>query len=172
MGVLGIVLLVVFVIIAVFLILLVLIQNEEGGSIGGIFAGGSGSAFGSRSGNVLTKATSFLGALFLILCLGLALLNRSPAISGVEQAARELGTSEKPTWFLPPEETTPSGEEAVIEETVPVVEEGTATEASLPVVEQQPAAVTNPPVNGQQPFIVSPPIVEQESPLVPDSSGE
>ncbi|MHC6203578.1 preprotein translocase subunit SecG [Breznakiellaceae bacterium SP9] len=151
MNVLGIILLVVFVIIAVFLILLVLIQNEEGGSIGGIFAGGSGSAFGSRSGNVLTKATSFLGALFLILCLGLALLNRSPAVSaGVEQAARELGTSEKPTWFLPPEEG------AAIEGTVPVVEEGTAAEASLPLTEEEPAAV------------VSPPVVEPESLEVPD----
>ena len=44
MGILGIVLLVVFIIVAILLILLVLAQNEEGDSLGGIFAGGSGTA--------------------------------------------------------------------------------------------------------------------------------
>jgi preprotein translocase subunit SecG len=90
MSVLSTVLLVFFVIIAVLLVLLVLVQNEEGDSLGGIFAGGSGSAFGSRSGNVLTRSTTVLGALFLIISLGLALLNRTPGGSGVEEAGREL----------------------------------------------------------------------------------
>jgi preprotein translocase subunit SecG len=92
MSVLSIVLLVFFVIVAILLVLLVLIQNEEGDSLGGIFAGGSGSAFGSRSGNVLTRATTVLGALFLIISLGLALLNRSPGGTGVESAGRQLST--------------------------------------------------------------------------------
>jgi preprotein translocase subunit SecG len=92
MGILSIVLLVLFVIVAVLLILLVLVQNEEGDSLGGIFAGGSGSAFGSRSGNVLTRATTVLGTLFLIISLGLALLNRTPGGSGVESAGRRLST--------------------------------------------------------------------------------
>ncbi|MDR1278493.1 MAG: preprotein translocase subunit SecG [Treponema sp.] len=100
MNVLSIVLLVFFVIIAVLLILLVLIQNEEGDSLGGIFAGGSGSAFGSRSGNVLTKTTTVLGALFLIISLSLALLNRTPGGSGVESAGRELsGEIEGTNWL-------------------------------------------------------------------------
>jgi len=89
MAILSIVLLVFFIIIAILLVLLVLVQNEEGDSLGGIFAGGSGSAFGSRSGNVLTRATTVLGALFLVMSLGLALLNRTPGGSGVEKAARE-----------------------------------------------------------------------------------
>jgi preprotein translocase subunit SecG len=92
MGVLSIVLLVFFVIVAILLVLLVLIQNEEGDSLGGIFAGGSGSAFGSRSGNVLTRATTVLGALFLIVSLGLALLNRTPGGTGVEEAGRQIST--------------------------------------------------------------------------------
>jgi preprotein translocase subunit SecG len=92
MSPISIVLLVFFVVIAILLILLVLIQNEEGDSLGGIFAGGSGSAFGSRSGNVLTRATTVLGALFLILSLGLALLNRSPGTSGVEAESRRLNS--------------------------------------------------------------------------------
>ena len=100
MSILGIVLLVFFIIVAILLILLVLAQNEEGDSLGGIFAGGSGSAFGSRSGNVLTRATTVLGALFLIISLGLALANRSPAGSGVEAAGRQLSPEGGADWFM------------------------------------------------------------------------
>ena len=90
MGILSLLLLVFFVIAAILLILLVLFQNEEGDSLGGIFAGGSSTTFGSRSGNVLTRATTVLGALFLIISLGLALLNRTPGGSGVEAEGRRL----------------------------------------------------------------------------------
>ena len=100
MGILSVVLLVFFVITAVLLVLLVLIQNEEGDSLGGIFAGGSGSAFGSRSGNVLTRATSVLGALFLIISLGLALLSRTPSGRGVEIEGRLLSNEETGSSWL------------------------------------------------------------------------
>ena len=100
MSILGIVLLVLFIIVAILLVLLVLAQNEEGDSLGGIFAGGSGSAFGSRSGNVLTRATTVLGALFLIISLGLALSNRSPAGTGVEAAGRALAPNSSNNWFM------------------------------------------------------------------------
>ena len=100
MGILGVLLLVVFIVTAILLVLLVLVQNEEGDSLGGIFAGGSASAFGSRSGNVLTRATSVLGALFLILSLGMALLNRGTGISGVEAAGREQAAGQESDWFM------------------------------------------------------------------------
>jgi len=100
MGILTVVLLVFFVIVAVLLILLVLAQDEEGDSLGGIFAGGSGSAFGSRSGNVMTRATTALGALFLIISLGLALLHRSPAGSGVERQGLSLPVESGTDWFM------------------------------------------------------------------------
>jgi preprotein translocase subunit SecG len=116
MGVLSIVLLVFFVIIAALLVLLVLIQNEEGDSLGGIFAGGSGSAFGSRSGNVLTRATSVLGAMFLIISLGLALLNRSPGGAGVESAGRELSSENTGINWLD-EELNPQNSEIPAEDT-------------------------------------------------------
>jgi preprotein translocase subunit SecG len=101
----------------VLLVLLVLVQNEEGDSLGGIFAGGSGSAFGSRSGNVLTRATTVLGALFLIISLGLALLNRTPGGSGVESAGRQLSTDAVGSSWLDEELNTsntanPAGTEA------------------------------------------------------------
>jgi preprotein translocase subunit SecG len=100
MTILGTVLLVFFIIVAILLVLLVLIQTEEGDSLGGIFAGGSGSAFGSRSGNVLTRATTVLGALFLVISLGLALLNRTPGGTGVEAAGRELSGDQQTTNWL------------------------------------------------------------------------
>jgi len=108
MGILSVVLLVFFVIIAVLLVLLVLIQNEEGDSLGGIFAGGSSSAFGSRSGNVLTRATTVLGSLFLIISLGLALLNRTPAGAGVEEEGRRATIEETGSGWLDDELNPPS----------------------------------------------------------------
>jgi len=112
MGVLTIVLLVFFVIIAALLILLVLVQDEDGDSLGGLFAGGSGSAFGSRSGNILTRATSVLGGLFLVVSLGLALLSRTPGGSGVEEEGRKLSTEESGSWL--DEELNPSQKENLI----------------------------------------------------------
>jgi len=117
MGILSIVLLVFFIIVAVLLILLVLVQNEEGDSLGGIFAGGSGSAFGSRSGNVLTRATTVLGALFLVISLGLALLSRTPAGTGVEEEARRL-TIEEEGYNWVEEELNPSQDNIITEEAV------------------------------------------------------
>ena len=118
MGILNIVLLVFFVAVAILLILLVLAQDEEGDSLGGIFAGGSGSAFGSRSGNVMTRATTALGALFLIISISLALLHRSPAGSGVERQGLSQPVESGTDWFMqdeaPPvfELESQSGEEA------------------------------------------------------------
>ena len=96
MTILSTVLLVFFVIAAILLVLLVLIQNEEGDSLGGIFAGGSGSAFGSRSGNVLTRTTTVLGAIFLVMSLGLALLNRTPGV--IDPRNFESGTETTDGW--------------------------------------------------------------------------
>jgi len=110
MGILSVILLVFFIIIAVLLVLLVLIQNEEGDSLGGIFAGGSSSAFGSRSGNVLTRTTSVLGALFLIVSLGLALLSRTMSGKGVEEEGRILSVERTGTSWLE-DELNPQPEE-------------------------------------------------------------
>ena len=105
MGILGIILLVIFVIVAILLVLMVLIQNEEGDGLGGIFAGGSASAFGSRSGNVMTRITTVLGALFLIISLGLALVHRNPSGAGVERQGMALPRETGSEWYLQDEAT-------------------------------------------------------------------
>lgn len=112
MGVLSVVLLVFFVITAVILILLVLVQDEDGDGLGGIFGGGANTAFGSRSGNVLTRATSVLGAIFLVISLGLALLSRTPDGSSVEEEARRLSTDANESSWIE-EELNPSANDAI-----------------------------------------------------------
>jgi len=107
MGILSIILLVFFVINAVLLVLLVLVQNDEGGGLGGMFAGGSSTVFGSRSGNFLTRATTVLGSLFLIISLSLALLSRTPTGAGVEEEARRLFAEDSGASWLE-EELNPS----------------------------------------------------------------
>jgi len=99
MGIISTILLVFFIIVAVLLVLLVLVQTEEGDGLGGIFAGSSSSAFGSRSGNILTRATTVLGAMFLIVSLGLALLNRTPGGTGVLDAGLDLIGDQQFDWL-------------------------------------------------------------------------
>jgi preprotein translocase subunit SecG len=78
MSVISVIFLVVFVIICVLLVLLVLVQREEGGGMGGLFGDSSSKAFGSRSGNVLTKTTYTLVTLFFVTAFILGLLNKAP----------------------------------------------------------------------------------------------
>lgn len=64
------VLLVLFLLCSVLLILLILIQKGRGAGLAGAFGGGGGqSAFGTKTADVLTKATAVLTALFFLLAL-------------------------------------------------------------------------------------------------------
>src|SRR5438128_12209092 len=66
---------VLFLIVCVFLILLILIQKGRGGGLASAFGGGGGNtAFGSKTGDVLTWATSIMFGVFLLLAIGLNLL--------------------------------------------------------------------------------------------------
>ncbi len=107
MGILETILLVIFVITALLLILIVLLQDEQGEGIGGIFGGGSTTAFGSRSGNVLTKFTAILGAIFLICSLALAWVGRTVEKGDVLGAARRSTAVETEEWWNVEEEEIP-----------------------------------------------------------------
>ena len=119
MDVLGIVLLVIFIITAILLIVLVLMQDEQGEGLGGLFGGGSTTAFGSRSGNVLTKFTGVLGAIFLVCSFGLAWINKSGDEGDVLGAARrqraESGAVEE-WWREAPAETEEEAQQPEVQE--------------------------------------------------------
>src|SRR5436305_5218756 len=57
-----------FIIVCLFLILLILIQKGRGGGLASAFGGAGGNtAFGSKTGDVLTWATSIVFGIFLLL---------------------------------------------------------------------------------------------------------
>lgn len=92
-------LLVFFIVAAVLIVGLVLLQNEEGDSLGGLFSGGSNSAFGSRSGNILTRSTYTLITLFFVLTFSLAWLNKSPGDAGLQRDARIRQAETATEWW-------------------------------------------------------------------------
>ena len=77
MSILGIILLVLFCIIALLLIFLVAVQDEKSSGLGGIFGGSSDSAFGSSTSTVLSKSTTILAVLFMVLALVVAFVNKT-----------------------------------------------------------------------------------------------
>jgi len=99
MGILSTLLLVVFVITAALLILMVMIQDDQGEGLGGIFGGGSTTPFGTNSGNVLTRITSILGAVFLLASFGLAWVNKTTDAGDVAGAARREAAAEAQDWW-------------------------------------------------------------------------
>ena len=76
-----------------------LLQNEEGDSLGGLFSGGSNSAFGSKSSNVLTRATYVVVALFFVTTFLLALITKTPSDSGLSEEAMKKQTETSTDWW-------------------------------------------------------------------------
>jgi preprotein translocase subunit SecG len=108
MNIIGVVLLVVFVIVCLLIIALVLLQNEDGDGLGGLFAGGSNSAFGSRSASVLTKATYVVVTMFFVTAFFLAFINKSHNDNGIENAARKVQGTTTNDWWSPAPATAPA----------------------------------------------------------------
>ena len=128
MGVIGVLLLVIFVIVCILIISLVLMQNQDGAGLGGLFAGGSNSAFGSRSASVLTKFTYIVVTLFFVTAFFLALINKTPSDTGVaEEALRQQGEAATEWWNSDQAATTTPA----------------ATTATVPATDTVPASTTN-----------------------------
>ena len=100
MGVLGTLFLIIFAIVALLIIVLVLLQDEQGEGFGGLFGGGGSSTpFGAGGSNVLTKATTVLGVLFMVTSLALAMAYKSGEKDNVISEARKSGEVTN-NWFL------------------------------------------------------------------------
>jgi len=127
MGLIGIILLVVLIISAVLLVLVVLVQDDQGEVIGGIFGGGSNTAFGSRSGNVLTRFTAILATLFMVCCFGLAWINRTPTAGNIVSKARsEALSAEQQKWYLPATTAEPAAATGTTAATAPADQASTS----------------------------------------------
>src|SRR5687767_16033150 len=88
-----------FILVSVFLILLILIQKGRGGGLASAFGGAGGNtAFGSKTGDVLTWATSIVFGIFLLLAIALNLIANAQhkALYGGSAAAPAGNTSSLP----------------------------------------------------------------------------
>ena len=95
---------VLFLTVCVFLILLVLIQKGRGGGLASAFGGAGGNtAFGSKTGDVLTWATSIIFGVFLLLAVILNLMTRS----GTRPSAAAPGNLPVQNQSMPRQQPTP-----------------------------------------------------------------
>ena len=113
-----------FLVLSLFLILLVLIQKGRGGGLSAAFGGvGGNTAFGAKTGDVLTWATSIVFGIFLVLTIGLNLMANTID-------ARETNPfKDKPAAVAAPT-------------TVPTAAAGEAVDAMLPATQQSAAPTT------------------------------
>ena len=104
------VLIVLYVVVCISLIVIVLLQSGKGGGLAGIFGSGGGSQaiFGARAGDVMTKTTTALAVLFMVLSLALAVLSSHQAgslseeIEKAEEAGGASAPEKKSSPSLPP----------------------------------------------------------------------
>ncbi len=104
-----------YVVVCLLLLVVVLMQQGKGGGLTANFGGsGSDSAFGARAGaSVLTRATTVLGALFMIGAMTLAILGQretSSVLSGVEGPGAQPAAPVSFPAELDPAQETPAGE--------------------------------------------------------------
>ncbi|MES2922181.1 MAG: preprotein translocase subunit SecG [Verrucomicrobiota bacterium] len=150
--------LVIFVIVCFLMTLLILMQRPKQEGLGAAFGGGvTDQVFGARTTNVLQKGTVYLGSLFFILSLALAVMigQKNKTISTVthaDTAAKvEEAKIEKPAIEVTPKslsEELPKEEPAPVETPSPADVPADAPKAVTPAVEPAPVPPTEiaPPV--------------------------
>jgi preprotein translocase subunit SecG len=166
-------LLVVFVIVCLLMTLLILMQRPKQEGLGAAFgAGVTDQVFGARTTNVLQRGTVYLGSLFFILALALAVLighknkktsmleSATPAAKVEESKPVESDDANKPKSLieeLPADATTPAvpapGEPADAEKVRPE----TPGEDLMPKPAADPAPADLPPADATAPADASPP---------------
>jgi len=149
MAILSILLTVIIIAVSILMVLVVLIQRPKQEGLGASFGGGAlDSALGAHTSDVLQKFTTWLGVLFFVSAIGLAMVKtrefRASAadniLEGVEAKKLELPAG------LPPEFSNIPGLEGISVEpspvTTPVVETPAPVETKPAPATPAPAAVT------------------------------
>ena len=105
------------VLISFLLIVIIFMQKSKGGMGGSAFGGGAGEAiFGSRMGNVLTKATVVLGCAFLVNTLMLTVLTArrtTDSRSVMDRVGQPAAPQAAPSPMVMPEQQAFDGQEAM-----------------------------------------------------------
>jgi preprotein translocase subunit SecG len=141
-------LLVVFVIVCLLMTLLILMQRPKQEGLGAAFGGGvTDQVFGARTTNVLQRGTVYLGSLFFLLSLTLAIL---------------IGQQNKKTSIL-----LPKNETAKVEETqaADADSQPKSLAEELPTEETTPAETAVAPEENSAPAVI--PAAPAETPLAP-----
>ena len=138
------ILIVIQVIISVLLVVVILMQASKGGGLAGIAGGMSSSAvFGGRSAaNFLSRSTTILAVLFMVICLALALMSKArTTVRSVTQTEAVQPISPVPT----------TGSEAIpVTGGTPSAGEG-APQVTPVEGQPPPQGQTTPPPASQQP---------------------
>lgn len=115
-------LLVLFLVLCIFLVLLILIQKGRGGGLTSAFGGAGGhTAFGAKTGDVLTWATSIVFGLFLVMAIALNLL--ADAVHHRTVSPQVPAVSLDPGTLPPPTPAAVPSEPARPDPVVPPVEQ-------------------------------------------------
>jgi len=144
MAILSILLTVILVTVSVLIVLIVLVQRPKQEGLGAAFGGGTlDSALGADTTDVLKKTTTYLGVIFFLSAVGLAMVKtreyRASASSDLLEAveSRDTGFPD-----LPPELLNIPGIEGITIEEPPVLPDETPDAA--PETEEAPAPETTP----------------------------
>lgn len=108
-----------FLIVCLSLVLIVLIQRPQGGGLSGAFGAGGGAgqtAFGTKTGDVLTLVTIGIFVLFLLTAIGLNFAVRPPkAVAPANAVVSTEGTEEAGDTPAALEDQLPADEQAALE---------------------------------------------------------
>ena len=125
---------------AIFVIGIILIQqNKAGGGLGAVSGGWTESTFGASADNVLTKATTWASAIFLISTLLLAAVTGRWGV-GRKSIIESADIAEKPAAVKVEEAAKPAVEAVKAEETKPAEAAPAKTEEAKPAEAAKPSA--------------------------------
>jgi preprotein translocase subunit SecG len=100
-------------VVAIFMILLILIQRGKGGGLAGALGGmGGQSAFGTKAGDVFTRVTVVVAAIWILLCAAAVKMFKPDTIENRVAGVGAASNAPAPTSTQPAPVTTPAASTA------------------------------------------------------------